>query len=468
MEWTTSSTTKTIDDLLVLYAMLAVGSRFSAHTDKNTHSTIFLSIVETRLDQLGGSLRMQYVHTYLLLALLARSEANSEQTLDRSDAALRIALGLNLHDGRNYSTALDNTYYGLNEFQSMELKRRTFWMVYTNDMFNSYLIPGKQAEAYENCLLRLPCDNKLYEDGVACYTHFYRGHLTLDAGLIDAPELGHLAFLIDIMTSTNKVITFSVETEAMPATQWEAAYESFYQLMTRRLHDWDAQVNRHFSSSNTSGKESDREQRAKGNRLNFRSMFYHVTLMLNRIARHEDMRRSRLERNCREAHASAIRILELTKMIADNAGENTHQSPFARCNPIAGEGVFMAIDVLTAAGTTSSVLEQERPETELGSHLSFTDLISIGTGALETLSPYRKSAQQHLELVKRRFVTILNETMSGGGSQKAGYYFSDSLGSMFGQPHDIVYQTSRLVYLRGLGLEAKVKSESDLFKMGGS
>ena len=466
MEWATNSTTKSVDDLMVLYALLAFGSTFSAHADKDTHMRNFLSIAETRLDQCGQSLRLQNVHTYLILALLARSEANTERAGHRCDAALRTALSLNLHDGLKYSTGLDQKYYGLKYEQSVELKRRTFWTVYVNDLLNAYFIPGKQVEGYESCSLRLPCDNRLYEDGVACHTPFYRGHLTLDTGVIDGPELGHLAFLIDITTSINKIVTFSAETEAMHATQWEAAYESFYQLMTRRLHAWDIQVKSHFSTRNKAAKENGREQQANEDCLNIRSMFYHATMMLNRIARPEDMRQSRLERNCWEAHTSAIRLLEVTKTIADSAGEDVQQSSFARCNSLAGVAVFMAIDILTAAGTTSSVLEQERPEMELGSKLSFTDLISIGVGALETLSPYWRSAQHQLELVKRRFVTILNESRD---SQKAGFYFSDSLGSMFGQQQDIVYyQTSRLVYLRARGLEAKVKSESDLFEMGGS
>lgn len=466
MKWVFEDRQKSLSDNMVLYALLASGSLLSSNKDRDSHHRHFVEIAERGLESLSSTPSLQRVHTLVALALLPSAAADSIRTFRLWGSAVQTTYDLGLFNEEQlaHSRQQDMTYYGLNTSCTNELKRRTFWLAYVVDNIKPCFRPGKRCLGYDHCLLRLPCDDDSYENGFVPETPFYRGHLDTNMNFHTGFNIGEGAYLVEIATIVYKILTFPADTEQMSPPEWREAYESFYKDVKHRLLEWDRKITQHYSRTKPSNKRSRGNQSWDHAGLGLRVLHSHATMLLNRVARHRDMLPEHIERNCREAHHSAIRLLELMRDIRNDGINDALEPDFARCSPFTGFVVFMAVDIITAAATKSSLLEQERPWMEIGSHLSFTELLSIGQGALETLSHSWETASSQLELVKKRFITILNGTRS----DKVAFYFSEPLGDMFGLGQDVVYGTSRLAFLTAIGFGEKVKSESDLFEMSGT
>jgi hypothetical protein len=127
---------------------------------------------------------------------------------------------------------------------------------------------------------------------------------------------------------------------------------------------------------------------------------------------------------------------------------------------MAGYTIFIAIDVITSAGTISSLLEHQSRD------LSFIDLVSGGLEALDTMGTPWKTAEQQLKQVQPRISTVMAHTTSGTSSRKAAFFVRKPLSSPYGLDYDVVYGIPRIRYLQALGYGDKVGSEDDICEMG--
>jgi hypothetical protein len=159
------------------------------------------------------------------------------------------------------------------------------------------------------------------------------------------------------------------------------------------------------------------------------------------------------------AQATRTRYSSIGRERHEDGEKDISVSVVAVASPTAGYTIFMAIDVITLAGTALSLLEHQSRD------LSFIDLVSGGLEALDTMGTHWKTAEQQLKQVKPRISTVMAHTTSGRSSRKAAFFFRKPLSSPYGLDHDIVYGISRIRYLQALRYGDKVGSEDDICEM---
>jgi hypothetical protein len=147
-------------------------------------------------------------------------------------------------------------------------------------------------------------------------------------------------------------------------------------------------------------------------------------------------------------------------LIHEDGGEHIPVSVVAVGCPMAGDTIFMAIDVITSAGTISSLLEHQSQDP------SFIQLVSGGLEALDTMGAHWKTAEQQLKKVKPRISIVMAHTTFGTSSRKAAFFVRKPLSNPYGLNYDVVYGISRIRYLQALGYGDKVTSEEDICEMG--
>jgi Fungal specific transcription factor domain len=135
MTWVRDFPDKSFDDKMILYTLMAMGCRFSGHTESIAHGKKFLQIARHAEQSSFGRFTLQLVQTRLVLALLHFSLGNCSEAWDYCGTAVRAVCGLkyNTEDGVTEEPHADCDY-GLNTKTLAECRRRTFWSAYVMDV----------------------------------------------------------------------------------------------------------------------------------------------------------------------------------------------------------------------------------------------------------------------------------------------------------------------------------------------
>ena len=442
LRWIEQNRSKSMSDIMLVYAILAAGSAFSPDKTSETDPCQFKQIVEIALDR-SPCTELQAVQTRLLLSVTEHSIGQSERGKEISKSALHLAYAIGLNE------EIETVYpdYDMDVPTYLECRRRAFWLAYVSSCFREMRLGAQGSVEPLLCKLRLPCENDQFQVSQIPDLPILHIHATSEWDFSCPEKLGNSAVLFFVEMSLivkGAVAWLNTNRSDMNASEYRASYEKIRSITMRRLAKWDRRTKEYYKVPLTG----------------LHILYYYVGIILHRHVKHDFLHWEQIQRNSQETRSHAIQLLEMTHAVHEEGGKNIPVLMVANHCPMAGDTILQAIDVISAAGTISSLLEHQSRE------FSFIELVSGGLQALDTLAGRWKSAEQQLAEVKPRISTVVSFTTSGTSIKKAAFFIRKPLVSVFGLERDIVYGIPRLEYLRALGHGDRVRSEDDIWEMG--
>ncbi|KAM3074811.1 hypothetical protein ACMFMG_008225 [Clarireedia jacksonii] len=441
--WALSTREKSLDDLMVIYSILALGATFSSKSDHKTLASPYAAIARYACDNRRFSI--QLVQSRLVLSLYYFAINSPDDSWDFCGAALRAASGLklNVEIEKTEDGYLQSFPYGLNRFGYAECRRRTFWSCYIIDRFNGFCSGHPNVIHPEDVFLRLPCDRVSFESQADIKNPFFDASTHLIHG--DNWTVGSLAYLINIMTIWGDVMSSIYRSSQRLQPSNSSKFADYYQSTTGRLLAWRNSLPHCYAfSPENLAKEAD-----SGRLGTFVTMHavYHTTMMkLNRHVQHAQLNSSQINHHVSAAGQHANALLGLMDTLTASRSSNLLRSPKPTekfSSPFVGYAIVSAIDILSAHANTASI----------------PSLLKSFCGAQEVLTEialFWQSARTQQAAVAQRVrdlteIAIAKEQPAKGGignkflekiAREAGegkFKMRDSLEKIFSREIDCIY-----------------------------
>lgn len=134
--WLRSCHTKTAEDKMLLYSMMALGSVFSERSDKARALRRYSRIARFAISHSQHHLSLQLVQSHLIMTLWYYATGSIVRSWDSIGAAGRAVCGLryNMESGGVVVYQNQACDYGLHPQALIECRRRTFWMAFVLDV----------------------------------------------------------------------------------------------------------------------------------------------------------------------------------------------------------------------------------------------------------------------------------------------------------------------------------------------
>ena len=462
ISWAQSSRSKSQDDRMLLYSVLAMGSLFSPDVDKRVLGKRFAAVATYAAEKRFGKFSLQLCQSRLLLALYHFAQGKSQEAWDFCGGGLRAisALKLNTEDGvKEMVDGAPELEYGFDRQTFEECCRRTFWSGFLMDVslgvarltttidliqqqrYNGFSGGTLFIVSIEDAFVRLPCVETTYESGTPCDTPLFDYEL-LNRFAPKTPALGHMAYLCLISALWGDVVTFTGRATRRSDTGYEQHYEPFYTKAYERLEGWHAMlpVSLRFSQQNLENSI------AEGNVGAFMSLhaLYHATVMrLNRQIRVSAMSVDKISRNIEHAFHNASNFLSIMHTLAlVNRQRRKDKPEHFFSTPFTGYALMLSIDVLSSAGTFTTL-----------PHL--IDTVGTSMSCIEELSTFWASARAQQKAVSnrlRQLTDIAMEHRQGTNHGHGGRFWkiAESLDVAFGKD-DAMYKANEQELFRIVG-----------------
>ena len=452
LRWVSSCRRKTQPDMMVVFALLALGSLFATTEDHKIHRECFAKIACHGVEQNHGRFSLQLIQARLVLSLLHYSSGEMMKSWDYSGAAVRAACGMKLNSEKSV-TSLKNAdllEYGFEKETLVECRRRTYWAAYLLDHFSRFSSAHLSTLDDTDCFLRLPCQEEAYgkqEIPITPYFHDWADDpgLSLRAG---CSSPGMMGYLVQISSIWGNVFARAYRSNHRSGKEHGIDFESFYQKTSGRLDDWKQGLTTHLSEGPAN--VEDATQAGYLGIFCALHMLYHCAVIgLNRHAHSRYIHRDQIVRNIQTAHRHAREILTMTEALCKEIYEDRRQKPsLGALSPFTGFAVLSAVDTLTAAGLTVDLHECLR-------------LVNSGIVVLEELAARWTTAKSQLSLVQQRFSLIMGAVTK----DKAAFVSSEPIDVSFGSEHDLLYAEPREHCLRAIGLDGDLNTADTVLKI---
>ena len=230
LRWVKQCRTKSLNDKMLLYAILAAGTAFSEHTNHKTHHNQFKYIAKVALDWSHG-LELQVVQTLVILSMLEYSLRELDQSRALSMAAIRMAYTTRL----NKEVQVDKPNFELDLATHLKCRQRTFWLAFIEVSCQGNRFRSQCPVEELTCKLRLPCQDDLFEANDISDIPLFESRAR-EWAFPYSPNLGALALLTEIVLVTNEVWAWlkSTSTEVSP-TDYSEAFDRMHDVMTHKL-----------------------------------------------------------------------------------------------------------------------------------------------------------------------------------------------------------------------------------------
>lgn len=445
-EWIHSETKKSACDRMVLFAMMALGSVHSKDPHRSSHRALFKSIVYSHLDQLDTEYNLQIAHALLFMGFAEYADA---QPLKSYNLLVRVVgcihfLGLNVE----YEGPTTVTAYSFSPSMYAECRRRTFWASYCTDIYAALGKGDPRIMRGSDIFLRLPCASELYDrDEIPKIAIFDQENVL--AKIPSSHELVRMADMVHLI----QIATICSEVH-LNAWRRRNALRIGQQLphdpMTRRklesrLNVWAETYNAALKAKYPGQNCADLWQKgkdpgARAKRYAGLDILYHYAHMeLSRRTYHKPLGREETLSDANTARVHALETLKLVQQLLKHGGSDTKDYYFATRGPLGGYAVYIAIDIITAAGSISDVLApQSTMMTLMWGGCEFLELISEWWGV---------AGLQHQQ-VKERIQTVFNLCQTAVYDQKTYFYCSESMDSGRDSDFDTIYGMDRAQYLK--------------------
>ena len=378
LAWVETYRDKHPDHLMLLYSVLAMGSLFSNDPDKRALGKRFASVASYAAEKRFGKFSLQLCQTRLMLALYYFARGKSQEAWDYCGSGLRAlsALKLNTEEGvKELANSNPDLDYGFDRWTYEECCRRTFWSGLLMDVscdvtraptsidcvpqqrYNGFFGGTLFVISLEDAFVRLPCPDNMYEASTPCDAPFFDDEL-LSGRTVPSPPLGHMAYLCLISTLWGEVLTCTGRAVRRPDNGYERHYDAFYARIYEKLEAWHSILpdNLRYSPQNL---DNSILEGYAGTFLSLHALYHAAIIRLNRHVRVHalptDKIRQNMEQSLRMASNFMSIMLSLAKVNRQQRLSATVASEFIFSTPFPGYALMLSIDVLTSAGTISTL-----------------------------------------------------------------------------------------------------------------
>lgn len=343
--WALSNKQKSVDDLMLIYTILALSTVFSLKEEHKPLGAQFAAISRYACD--SRHFTLQLVQSRLLLSLYYFATNNPNDAWDFCGSALRAASGLKLNlEIEQTDQALHSELpYGLTEVGYAESRRRTFWSAYLIDRFNGFCSGHLCIINPEDVFLRLPCDAKYFEAQTEVETPFFD---LSTPSLLNNSTVGPMAYLINVSTIWGHVMANIYRNAQRPfPLPNNNDFVVFYETMTNRLQEWKESLPAHltFSPENLS-KAADAGKIPTYIMLH--SVYHTTTIKLNRYIQKSVFSAAQLAHHVSTAKQFAMSFLNILDTLASTNSTTSRSTPRKFSSPFVGYSIVAAIDVVSA------------------------------------------------------------------------------------------------------------------------
>jgi hypothetical protein len=459
--WMESSREKSQDHMMLLYAVLAMGSLFSNDPDKRALGKRFAAVASYAAEKRFGKFTLQLCQSRLMLALYLFARGKSQEAWDFCGAGLRAisALKLNTEEGvRELAESSQDLDFGFDRWTFEECCRRTFWsgllMDVSYDVTRATTSPDLiQQQRYngffggtlfvismEDTYVRLPCPDDMYEASTPCDAPYFNEELLSGQGPPQA-QLGQMACLCLISTLWGEVLTFTERAARRPVAGYEVHYEAFYTKAQEKLNVWYnlLPVDLKYSPANL---EKSISEGYAGTFVSLHALYHATLIRLNRHIRINSMPVDKIRRNIESAFRHASSFLSMMHSMASASRllrlSPTTSSQFLFSTPFPGYALMLSIDVLTSGGTFSTLP-------------GLVETINSATTCIDELANFWASARAQHRAISNRLkhlteVAVQERQGSKNGSSGEFWRISDSLEMAFGNEDAICKADDQLLF----------------------
>lgn len=359
--WVLSSSEKSLDDLMLIYAILASGSVFSHKPENKALGTQYASIARYASDTRRYSL--QLVQTRLILALYFYSRNKLQESWDFCGEGVRAAalMKLNLEIDKTDDALLTTFPYGLNRHGFAECRRRTYWSCFLLDRLGGFGTAHPSFSHAGDVFLRMPSDTVTFETQAESLNPFFDPTRTTVRE--QGSSVGCLASLVDITTIWGDVMAYQyrmAQRRTQPSSSTE--FVAFYDETSRRLREWSDTLPLTFVFSSENLKKATTSGKL-GIFIVMHTVYQATAMRLNRYVPTAVLTAAQRAHHISLATHHAEEMLRIITTIA--ARQSSMPSPEANhtdlyiprelSSPFAGTAIVMAVDILTRRVPTAGL-----------------------------------------------------------------------------------------------------------------
>lgn len=351
--WALSTCQKSLNDLMLVYAILASGSSFSHKPEIKALGSQYAAISRHACDLRRYSI--QLVQARMVLAVYYYAQNKPHDSWDFCGEGMRTAglLKLNVEMDKTDDALLTTYPYGLNRAGYAECRRRTFWSCFLLDRLSGL---GANFPSWGHCqdvFLRLPCDSATFEAQTETQNPFYDPTRTIVRE--HGSSIGCMASVVQVTSIWGDVMAYQYRMlQRRSPLSSSAEFVAFYDEMSRRLREWKDTLpsNLTFSSENL-------QMAASGGKIGtFIAMHtvYEATAMkLNRHVPTAVLTPAQRAHHVSMANHHAEEMLSIIATISmrqpsmpsPEANHTDLYLPRELSSPFAGHATVMALDILT-------------------------------------------------------------------------------------------------------------------------
>lgn len=346
--WIRDCRSKSQDELMLLYSLLALGSAFGK--DEGTFGTVCAERAGKAVAAKFGRFSLPLIQSRLFLGVYHHAQGRNDLFWEYGGAMLRALSAENLNTEEGCVQQSSSSMFGLNEEQFKECKRRTFWAAFVLDRmaaFCTYTFNHMPARAIH---LRYPCPDDDYDDGMRSRAPFFRWPMATTTDLDTNDCMPSEAFQFSIYQLLSDVVELVASNVHQSHSRYARIYEREIPEIYRQLADWRNNLPVGIQNSFSDPHRS-MELGQLGVAANMFALFHLSHLHLARFARHSLLSKDQIRHGVTAARTHASHILQIAGILCSFAqtlgeGQNLHQM----ISPILGYAMFIAIDTVTAGG----------------------------------------------------------------------------------------------------------------------
>ncbi|KAE8355740.1 hypothetical protein BDV28DRAFT_23878 [Aspergillus coremiiformis] len=404
--WLRSCHTKSLDDNMLLYSMMALGSVFSDRPDRVMALKRYSRTARYAVERSQHSLTLQLAQSRIIMSLWFYAIGALVKSWDAAGAAVRTVCGLryNVESG---GVIVDQSQqpceYGLHPQALIECRRRTFWIAFMMDRLSCFYTPSSTFISSQTAYLRLPCREEVYEAQQYTTVPYFQSFLnqTPVSPEDELSGVSAMALLIDVMAIWGDVSDHVFRLSLIPPDAYRKLFEEFHSSIVRRSDELIARLPDHLTFTAVNMERGIRTKKA--DTFVEIHLLYHATLMkLNRHARQRSLPEATIDWHVHTTRNHAAEILRISLTLMRYASE--YEPSRLVMEPVTAKGTILspylgyvivsAVDVLSAGGLMVDI-----PET--------ITLIRGGLEAVKELSRFWAGSVPLVSLIEGRLEAML-------------------------------------------------------------
>lgn len=442
MKWIRTSNNKSSLERMLVYSLLAMGSVFSSRDQHKHDGKQFATVAKYGLDKNLGNFTLPLIQSRLILGLYYFAIGDAGKAWDLAGGGLRgaSALKLNLESGVQ-DIQEDHLDYGYTKAGTVECRRRTFWSAYIMDRFNGFCSGHLSVIQNDDCLVRLPIQEHIYESQEPAETPFFEND-NVDPALsceADRSQLGSMGYHAQASSLWGEVLANIYRSSHRREHDYAEKYEEFYARLNHQLDRWMASLPPELTNSRENTDRSIREGYI-GTYIGLHTL-YHASLMkLNRHCRWKLLSPASVERNIRRAHHHATEVLLIVQSLSrTDRKARLPDIEFAFSTPFTSYSVLTAVDILSAGGRLEDLPKHGQ-------------LLEGGLEVVAELAGFWSIARRHKTSILRRIKDI-SDAAQDPTSDKQLFAIDSPMDTTFPQEEDVIYSVPREKIYKALGID---------------